>query len=61
MGACVVNIRPIDATNNYWDGRSGDALRRLLYDHDDDPTCPYITTGTILPTCDRTEAGLCGM
>ena len=61
MGACLVNIEPIDATNNYWDGRSGNALQQLLYDHDDDPLCPYVTVGTILPTCNRTEAGLCGM
>jgi hypothetical protein len=61
MGACLVNIKPIDATNNYWDGHSGNALGQLLYDHDDDPLCPYITVGTILPTCNRTEAALCGM
>lgn len=62
MGTCVINTESIDANNNYWDGFSEFGLRqRFLYDHDDDPTCPYVTVGTILPSCNRSEAGLCGM
>jgi hypothetical protein len=62
MSECLINTESIDATNNYWDGYSENGLReRFLYDHDDEARCPYVTVGTILPTCDRNEAGLCGM
>ena len=61
LSACLINTEPIDATNNYWDGYSGTSLQHFLYDREDESRCPYITVGTILPTCDRTQAGLCGM
>jgi hypothetical protein len=57
---CLINTQPLDATNNYWDGRSEASVRQhFLYDHDDDPTCPRVTIGTILPSCNREEAGIC--
>ena len=62
LSACLVNTEPLDATNNYWDGYEGDALfERFIYDRDDEDRCPRVTVGTILPTCNRDEAGLCGM
>ncbi|MCX6600217.1 MAG: carboxypeptidase-like regulatory domain-containing protein [bacterium] len=61
LSACLVNTEPLDATNNYWDGYSGTSLQHFLYDREDELRCPYITVGTILPTCNRDEAGLCGM
>jgi hypothetical protein len=60
MDACLINIKPVDATENYWDGLSGTALQNKIYDREDDPHCLYyVNVETILPTCDRTQAGLC--
>jgi hypothetical protein len=57
--ACLVNTMPMDATNNYWGTLSQAAVRRQIYDYEDDPVCPVIQTDPLLASCPTGEVGLC--
>lgn len=60
VDACNINVVPIDASNNYWDGYTEAQLRqRFLYDHDDNPICPVVSVSPVLTECDREDVGVC--
>lgn len=58
MESCFVNDEPIDATNNFWDGHNEDNVP--IFDHDEEPLCPYVSLTPVLSSCPRTDVGVCG-